>query len=38
MDIFAWGRNLEGQCDVPSPNTDFVAEGDYHSISNLIVR
>ncbi|HOL78054.1 MAG TPA: hypothetical protein PKY35_13595, partial [Candidatus Hydrogenedentes bacterium] len=23
--VVAWGRNNEGQCDVPSPNTGFVA-------------
>jgi hypothetical protein len=29
--IVAWGRNDDGQCDVPTPNTDFVAvAGGYH--------
>ena len=23
--IVAWGDNYDGQCDVPAPNTDFVA-------------
>ena len=32
--IVAWGRNNEGQCDVPAPNTDFVAVagGEFHSL------
>ena len=32
--IVAWGRNEDGQCDVPEPNTDFVAVagGRYHSL------
>ena len=32
--IVAWGRNNHGQCDVPAPNTDFVAvvAGWYHSL------
>jgi hypothetical protein len=32
--IVAWGWNDQGQCDVPSPNTDFVAvSGGYgHSL------
>ena len=32
--IVAWGYNNYGQCDVPSPNTDFtaVAAGRYHSL------
>ena len=30
----AWGSNSDGQCDVPVPNTDFVAvaAGIYHSL------
>jgi len=33
-DIFAWGRNTEGQCNVPSPNSCFtaVAAGWLHSM------
>ena len=32
--IVAWGYNAYGQCDVPAPNTDFVAiaGGYYHSL------
>ena len=32
--IVAWGHNGYGQCDVPAPNTDFVAVagGAYHSL------
>jgi hypothetical protein len=32
--IVAWGYNWYGQCNVPSPNTDFVAiaAGGYHSL------
>jgi hypothetical protein len=32
--IVAWGRNNDGQCDVPAPNADFVAlaGGGYHSL------
>lgn len=32
--IVAWGRNVEGQCNVPPPNSDFiaVAGGRYHSL------
>ena len=32
--IVAWGGNSSGQCDVPPPNTDFVAvaAGGYHSL------
>jgi alpha-tubulin suppressor-like RCC1 family protein len=30
----AWGRNLEGQCNVATPNSGFVAvaAGDYQSL------
>ena len=33
-EIVAWGSNWCGQCDVPAPNTDFVAvaAGDRHSL------
>ena len=33
-EIFAWGRDLEGQCNVPIPNTDFtaIAAGWLHSL------
>jgi hypothetical protein len=32
--VFAWGRNLEGECSVPAPNQDFtaVAAGALHSL------
>ncbi len=32
--IVAWGKNDDGQCNVPSPNTDFiaVAAGRAHSL------
>ncbi len=32
--IVAWGYNRSGQCDVPAPNTGFVAvaAGTYHSL------
>jgi alpha-tubulin suppressor-like RCC1 family protein len=32
--IVAWGKNVDGQCDVPAPNTDFVAVagGSAHSL------
>jgi len=32
--IVAWGHNGSGQCDVPAPNTDFVAVAarEYHSL------
>ena len=33
-EIVAWGHNGYGQCDVPAPNTDFVAvaAGGHHSL------
>ena len=32
--IVAWGENYDGQCNVPAPNTDFVAvaAGSYYSL------
>ena len=32
--VVAWGWNQQGQCDVPAPNTDFVAvvAGNDHSL------
>jgi alpha-tubulin suppressor-like RCC1 family protein len=32
--IVAWGGNSDGQCDVPEPNTNFiaVAAGWWHSL------
>ena len=32
--IVAWGGNLDGQCNIPAPNTGFVAvaAGGYHSL------
>jgi len=32
--IVAWGRNNEGECDVPPPNTGFLAivAGSYYSL------
>ena len=34
-EIVGWGRNEDGQCDVPEPNEGFVAVagGLYHSLS-----
>jgi predicted outer membrane repeat protein len=33
--IVAWGGNIDGQCNIPSPNTGFVAiaAGTYHSLA-----